>query len=49
MDPYSLAVSVVALVAVVAIVALTKRVRFQARGLRLETELQNNPSRDQRP
>jgi len=48
MDPYSLAVSVVALVSVVAIVALSKRVRFQARGVRLETQSHNDAREGQR-
>jgi hypothetical protein len=48
MDPYSLAVSIVALVSVVAIVALSKRVRFQARGVRLETQSRNEVHEGQR-
>jgi len=48
MDPYSLAVSIVALVSVVAIVALSKRVRVQARGVRLETQSHDDIQEGQR-
>ncbi len=48
MDPYNLTVSIVIFVSVATIAAFSKRVRFQARGVRLETQPCNDVHESQR-